>query len=950
MTHGKRLALRLSLCCLPLFAWSQTGLTSLRGTVSDPSGALLADAQVTLEEPTTGFHASRNTDQSGAYEFPQIAPGKYTITASKAGFGRQTKAAELLVSQPATINFALSVRTINETVEVSDIAQTVNTTDATIGNAVSNSTIQALPIEGRNVPDLLSLQPGVVYLNSRATNPDQDSRSGAVSGARSDQSNVTLDGVDDNDQRQGYAFTGVLRSTLDSVEEFRVSTTNSNADSGRSSGAQVTLVTKSGTNKFHGSVYEYNRNNVGEANDWFNKAAQVSSGLPNKPGQLIRNTFGATFGGPIRKDKIFFFLNYEGQKTQENQQQNLTVPTTAFKAGNVSYFCTGNPNCPSSGIQTLTPAQVASMDPNCTSTCPWGHGEDPNATATLNQYPNPNTSGGDGLNTGGFTWSAPDPARFNTYIAKVDYQLTTGQRLFIRGNLQGDRSSLAPQFPGGPPSASLVSTSKGIAVGHTWTISSTLINNFRYGYIRQSLNNVGAGNDSFSDFVGISPLTSENTTTLLNVPVHNFVDDFTWVRGKHTLQFGANYRLIHNNAASNSVSFNSATTGDANISQAQIAGTGQSFDPSQFGFPAVDNITAYDNAITAIAGLLSTINVHNNYRVASEKSATLFPTGTTIPRGFKANEFEWYVQDSWRVKPNLTVTVGLRHTLLETPYEVNGQQVAPTINLHQWFIHRAIAAAQGTGNQPEFSFAPAGQGRGGQPFWPMNKLNFAPRLAIAYSPDSKTSIRMGAGLYFDHFGEGIVDGFSQFGSFGLTSTQAAPSNVLTPDDAPRYTGRTNVPPLTAPSATVTYPAFPPDDPNTTGFTFNSNGIDGRIKTPYSIATDLSVQRQIGKGWVFEVAYVGRFGRHLLQQLDLAAAADLVDPKSGMDYSTAARLMSEFALANGENPAAAIPAIPYFENLFPTAAAGGASATQNIYTGDLGCPPEFLFQLGYQAGT
>ena len=334
MTRSTRLALQLLLCCLPFLSWSQTGLTSLRGTVSDPSGALLADAQVTLKEPTTGFVATHNTDQTGAYEFPQIPPGKYTITVSKSGFGRQTKAAELLVSQPATINFALSVQSINETIEVSDIAQTVNTTDATIGNAVSNSTIQAFPMEGRNVPDLLSLQPGVVYLNARATNPDQDSRSGAVSGARSDQSNVTLDGVDDNDQRQGYAFTGVLRSTLDSVEEFRVSTTNSNADSGRSSGAQVTLVTKSGTNKFHGSAYEYNRNNVGEANDWFNKAAQISSGLPNKPGQLIRNTFGATFGGPIEKNKLFFFLNYEGQKTQENQQQNLTVPTAAFKAGN----------------------------------------------------------------------------------------------------------------------------------------------------------------------------------------------------------------------------------------------------------------------------------------------------------------------------------------------------------------------------------------------------------------------------------------------------------------------------------------------------------------------------------------------------------------------------------------------------------------------------------------
>src|SRR6266576_4243353 len=499
MTHRKWLGFWL-LFGFPILVWSQTGMTSLRGTVTDPSGALLAGTEVTLEESATGLHMTRNTDQSGAYEFPQIPPGRYTITTTKAGFGKQVKTAELLVSQPATINFALSVQAINESVEVSDIAQTINTTDATIGNAVSNSTIQALPMEGRNVTDLLSLQPGVVYLNSRATNPDQDSRSGAVSSARSDQSNVTLDGVDNNDQRQGYAFTGVLRSTLDSVEEFRVTTTNSNADSGRSSGAQVTLVTKSGTNHFHGSLYEYNRNNVGHANDWFNKAAQISAGLPNKPGQLIRNTFGGTFGGPIRTDKLFFFLNYEGQKTQENQQQNLTMPTTLFKAGTVQYT-DGSGN-----LVTLSPSDVASMDPKCTSSCPWGHGEDPNSLTTLTAYSDPNSIGGDGLNTGGFTWSAPAPARLNTYVVKFDDQLTATQRFFVRGNLQGDRISVAPQFPAEPSSASLVSTSKGIAAGHTWTISSALINNFRYGYIRQSLDNVGAGNNSFADFVGISPL------------------------------------------------------------------------------------------------------------------------------------------------------------------------------------------------------------------------------------------------------------------------------------------------------------------------------------------------------------------------------------------------------------------------------------------------------------
>jgi len=345
-------------------------------------------------------------------------------------------------------------------------------------------------MEGRNVPDLLSLQPGVVYLG-RQVNQDQDSRSGAVSGARSDQANVTLDGADNNDQRQSYAFQGVLRSTLDSVEEFRVTTTNGNADSGRSSGAQVTLVTKSGTNNLHGGLYEYNRNTATSANDWFNKAAETSAGLPNKPGSLIRNTFGTSLGGPIKKDRLFFFLNYESQRTAENQQQALTVPTQSFRQGTLSYFCRGDPACPANGVQTLTSGQIASTDPNCSRqippTCPWGSGVDPNVLTTLSAYPLPNSIGGDTLNTGGFTWSAPAPSILNTYIAKIDYAASTNHRLFLRGNLQGDRQSGAPQFPGDPPSATLVNEAKGVAVGDTWTFDSTLVNSVRYGYIRQAL-------------------------------------------------------------------------------------------------------------------------------------------------------------------------------------------------------------------------------------------------------------------------------------------------------------------------------------------------------------------------------------------------------------------------------------------------------------------------------
>ncbi len=219
-----------------------------------------------------------------------------TISVTASGFGTQTKSAELLVNQPATIDFALSVQASTVTVDVSAVAQTLNTTDASLGNSADNAEIQALPSETRNVPDLLSLQPGVLYLPSATTN---DSRSGSVNGGRSDQGNVTLDGIDDNDQVNGYAFTGVLRVTQDSIEEFRVTTGDANADSGRSSGAQVSMVTKSGNQQVSWRRLRVQPPPPRRANDWFNKQAQLNRVFRTRPASLSATSSAATSAAPI---------------------------------------------------------------------------------------------------------------------------------------------------------------------------------------------------------------------------------------------------------------------------------------------------------------------------------------------------------------------------------------------------------------------------------------------------------------------------------------------------------------------------------------------------------------------------------------------------------------------------------------------------------------------------
>jgi hypothetical protein len=904
---------------------SQTATTALRGSVSDPSGAVVTGAVVNLQNLASGQQFTKKADGKGEFVFSPIVPGAYLIKVSAAGFADQSKQAEILVDQPAMINFSLGIQTSATTVDVSATAQTLNVTDATIGNAVGNQTIEALPMEGRNVPDLLSLQPGVLYLG-RVINQNTDSRSGAVSGARSDQSNVTLDGLDDNDQTNGFAFAGVLRSTLDSTEEFRVTTTDANADAGRSSGAQVSLVTKSGTSHLHGSLYEYNRNTLATANNWFNKQAELAEGQPNVPGKLIRNTFGGTFGGPVKKDKLFFFFNYEGQRTAENQQVTQVVPTASFREGTVTYLSNSgaSPATPAS----LTPSQVTQLDGPCiqNDVCPWGPGPNPNVLDYFNQLPvNNGFTQGDGYNTGSYSFSSPAPGSLNTSIFKLDYSPNERQHLFVRGNLQKDTQLGTLNLPGQPPSTDREDNSKGLSAGYTWSITPNLVNDLRYGYIRQGYSSLGIGSGDYVNFTSLANLQAQTRSTIVHVPVNHLADSLSWTKNGHTIQVGGNWRLIYNDQGSSENSFDSASVNPGTMA-------GNAPDPATIGLPSVESgfTNSYLFAYTYLVGSITNqTNVYNYQVTNGGQSGNLLPDGTFITRRFKADDWEGYAQDLWRIRPNLTLTYGVRYSFQQTPYEVNGQQIAPTVDMHEWYLERGQAASIGQIYEPNLAFAPNGPANHQPGFWPAQKDNFAPRLAIAYAPDNKTSIRAGFGIYHDHFGEGIVDSFSQFGSFGLSTSLTNPADVYTSETAPRFTGIRNLPDITVgpPQPTnSTYPYTPPL------YSFGQSWtVDNHLKTPYSEAMDLSLQREIPGGFTVEAAYVGRLGRHLLQSLDLAEPVDFVDPASGMDYFTAGSTLSKLVDANSGNPNATVAPIAFWENLYPNLAQNGMSATQFLYT-------------------
>ena len=291
----------LAIVILSSAAYAQTGRATVKGVVKDQQGNVVAGATITLANADKNFSRTQTSTENGAYIFTSIPPGTYKIEVEAAGFKKVAIAdVQALVDTTIEVDAALEVGAVTETVNITSGSDApLNTSDATLGTTFERRRIVDLPLNANNVVGLLSLQPGVT-------------RTGYVNGGRADQANVTLDGIDVNEQQRGIdvvtdeAFASVVRVTRDSLQEFRVTTTNPNADAGRSSGAQVSLVTRSGSNDFHGSLFETHRNTITTANDFFNNAAGV-----DRP-QLLRNIFGGSIGGPIKRNKAYFFGTYEG--------------------------------------------------------------------------------------------------------------------------------------------------------------------------------------------------------------------------------------------------------------------------------------------------------------------------------------------------------------------------------------------------------------------------------------------------------------------------------------------------------------------------------------------------------------------------------------------------------------------------------------------------------------
>src|SRR5580704_7631223 len=515
------------------------------------------------------------------------------------------------------------------------------------------------------------------------------------------------------------------------------------------------------------------------------------------------------------------------------------------------------------------------------------------------------------------------------------------------------------QFPGQAEQQLEHDNNKGFTAGYTATLSGTLINNFRFGYISQLINIQGLQSQPFVHFRGMDDVTGFTPTLNTHVPVKNIVDDLTKVVGNHSFQFGVNYRQVDNLRESNAQNFFSAETNVCWTNNSGIANTGSSLEPAAFGYPAVDSgfAASYDFAMAALVGLIPQVNA--NYELT--KTLSLIPQGQLVPRHFRDHEYEFYGQDQWRIKPNLTFTYGLRYAILQPPFETTGTQVAPTISLHDWFLQRGQAAYQGQVYDPTIGFSLAGQANGKQPYWGYDYKDFAPRIAFAYSPkgeggwakrlwggQGKTSIRAGYGIYFDHFGEGITNTFDRNGSFGLTTSEVNPAGIQTVDGSARYSGLYNIPttsadgcstppcPLVGAPPTGSFPVFPPSGASTPGGFAITWGLDDKLKTPYSHVIDFSITRELPSNFVFEASYVGRFAHRLLQEEDLAEPTNLRDPASNTTYFQAAQALASqyYSGTPIQNISAATIGTKYWENVFPSAAGPASSQLSGSTNGGI----------------
>ncbi|HEY7786161.1 MAG TPA: TonB-dependent receptor [Pyrinomonadaceae bacterium] len=835
---------------------------NIRGVVADSAGATVAGAAVEALNTNTGEKRTTTTTDDGSYSILNIPIGVYSVTATASGFAPSTvQAVNVSVSFTTEVPISLAVgeATANVVVTAGDVQTQVNTTDQQLSTLIDNRKIIELPLLSRDPNSLLLLAPGTTSSSSRLGGV-------TVNGQRERNNNFLVDGIDNNDTDVPGIPGGIATPNIDATQEFRVITNNFNAEFGRNTGAVINIATKNGTNEFHGNAYIYYRSDRFAARNFFDQSGAADP--------LQRRQFGGSIGGPIKRDKTFFFFNYERDDFDQGIQVTRTVPTARARQGLFDFGGSiGTIDARGTGANNALGLPIT-----------------PQLADLVNQqFPLPNTNG-DGPLPGVFEFfrfSSQTNDLQDQFATRVDHRFNDKHNLTGSFNLfDGTFEFCCEEFPGSNDAIIAPQRTYRLSLNLVSTLSPNLVNELRFGGNRAQLTFAGPGDNGVSDARGQAVLS---TLSALGVPRNNAFggpngslvnftiggiggfgffdtqfrttgttvlgDSVSWVRNNHSFKFGGEARWVYSNGASNffrqeSLSFNFPTT---------------------FGFPLLftndpENFDADPNndIFLSLGGNQGAVQNFASYLyglVASQSQSQFFnKDGVRTDadyRGYRQREIDFFFQDTWKVRPNLSLNFGLRYEYKGVPFEVNGQM-------------SNLVAHDPSGPTPAggFRFELVGKNSGGSSNLYLNDYNnFAPRVGFAYSPDynegflakltggpGMTSIRGGYGVFYDRvFGNLFSNSsanppfqrdFQQFVGDFVDLIPTIPTQVASP---------------VANDDDFLFPVLFPLPGN--------NPYQDKFATPYTQSWNLGVQRQFGGDMLIEADYVGTKGTNLLLVVD-----------------------------------------------------------------------------------
>lgn len=944
----------------------------------------MPDVDVRLIDPSTNITLSTKTNDAGRYIFGSVNPGTYDITFSKSGFStRRVSRQAVKVSETLGMNATLEVGQLSNVVEVTTSAgaelQTVN---ATVGTTVSGASLTSLPVFGKDVSSLAIMQPGV-------------SPEGAVAGAMYDQNTFQLDGGNNSNDMDGsmrdytgsYAHgayggmgsppSGVLPTPPDTIEEFKVATAGQTADFNGSSGAQISVVTKRGTNQFHGSAYYYySSTDVGGANSW-DANHTPSHGLGYTPIAITHNQrYGGTVGGPLLPKfwggKTYFFFGYEGFSFPQAAIINKSVPTAALRQGVIQINQGGtyvpynlNNNAVQFNGQTLAPATcgAGACDPR-------GIGMNAQVQQLWNKFmplPN-NTNLGDAHNVEGYQGSVSLPTTSKFLVGRIDHdfgekwRLMTSYRYFALSQLTTNQVDIGGALPGdtlGVMAARAPRPQKPdfFVAGLTTNITPTMTNNFVYSYTRiwwQWASS--AAPPQLPGLGGALEIGGETSQALIPYNVNNqntrqrfwdghdqqYKDDVTKIVGNHIIQFGGNYGRNWDYHGRNDNGQGANTSPVYQI----LNGTGIQYTSATqpVGLPS-SQVGNWNKYYSEVLGIVSQPQV---LATRSGAALTLNPQGTPMFDQSTIQFYNLYITDSWHIKPSLTLTYGLGYQVETPPVEAQGKQVelvdasGKPINMPDYFATKASMALQGQVYNPNIGFSTIGNVTGASHKYPYNPFygGVSPRVAVAWNPkyadglmgkmlgDGKTVIRAGYGQIYSRLnGVGLVLipllgvglGQPNFCIGATSSGQCLGTGGATPATAFRIGTDGLTAPFQTLSKTLPQPSYP--GINGAAAAGAASVLDPSFRPASTYNYNVSIQREIRPKVLFEVGYIGRYITHEWMQLDLNAVPTMMT-LGGQSYAQAFAGM--YLPMCGTSPTCAgntnVPVQPFLES-----ALGGTSS-------------------------